>query len=109
MHRKLILISSLLVWIIGSGLATATMADEVSAEKVEKLIASADEARKQAASVGGEWRDTNKMIKKAKQLLEKGDFVAAAKMANKAAKQGHLGYEQAMSQKNLKMPSYLHY
>ncbi|PUB82689.1 MAG: SoxXA-binding protein, partial [gamma proteobacterium symbiont of Ctena orbiculata] len=25
------------------------------------------------------------------------------------AKQGHLGYEQAMSQKDLKMPSYLHY
>ena len=109
MHKKLILISSLLVWIIGSGLATTTMADEVSAEKVEKLITAADEARKHAASVGGEWRDTGKMIKKAKGLLKKGDFVAAAKIANKAAKQGHLGYEQAMSQKDLKMPSYLHY
>jgi hypothetical protein len=49
------------------------------------------------------------MIKKAEALLAKGDFVAAAKLANKAAKQGHLGYEQAMSQKTLKMPSYLHY
>jgi hypothetical protein len=109
MQRKLILISSLLAWLIGTGLATTSVADEASADKVKKLIAAADDARKQAASVGGEWRDTGKMIKKAKALLEKGDFVAAAKLANKAAKQGHLGHEQAMSQKELKMPSYLHY
>ncbi|MCU7877479.1 MAG: SoxXA-binding protein, partial [Candidatus Thiodiazotropha sp. (ex Lucinoma borealis)] len=76
---------------------------------VQKLIEAADAARKQAASVGGEWRDTGKMIKKAKTLMKKGDLVKAAKLANKAAKQGHLGYEQAMSQATLKMPSYLHY
>jgi hypothetical protein len=109
MQRKLILISSLLVWLIGAGFATTSAADEASAEKVKKLITAADDARKQAASVGGEWRDTGKMIKQAKALLEKGDFVTAAKLANKAAKQGHLGYEQAVSQKALKMPSYLHY
>ncbi|MES9993134.1 MAG: hypothetical protein ABW098_14350 [Candidatus Thiodiazotropha sp.] len=109
MQKKSVLISSLLVWMLCSGLATTAMADEVSAEKVSKLIEAADEARKQAASVGGEWRDTGKMIKKAKGLLEKGNFVEAAKLANKAAKQGHLGYEQAMAQKELKMPSYLHY
>ncbi|MES9827506.1 MAG: hypothetical protein ABW201_04510 [Candidatus Thiodiazotropha sp.] len=109
MHKKSVLFSSLLVWILGSGLATTSMADDASADKVKQLIEAADEARKQAASVNGEWRDTGKMIKKAKALLKKGDFVAAAKLANKAAKQGHLGYEQAMSQKDLKMPSYLHY
>ncbi len=109
MQKKSVLFISLLVWIMGSGLATTSMADEASAEKVNKLIEAADDARKQAASVGGEWRDTGKMIKQAKELLAKGDYVAAAKLANKAAKQGHLGYEQAMSQKELKMPSYLHY
>jgi hypothetical protein len=109
MHRKSILISTLLAWVIGAGFATTSLADEVSTEKVQKLIEAADQARKQAASVGGEWRDTGKMIKKAKNLMEKGDFVAAAKIAHAAAKQGHLGYEQAMSQKELKMPSYLHY
>jgi hypothetical protein len=109
MHRKSILIPSLLAWVIGAGLVNTSMADEVSAEKVKNLIAAADDARKQAASVGGEWRDTGKMIKKAKALLEKGDFVTAAKLANQATKQGHLGYEQAMSQKELRMPSYLHY
>jgi hypothetical protein len=49
------------------------------------------------------------MIAKAKDLLKSGDYVAAAKLANDAAKQGHLGYQQAISQKELKMPSYLHY
>jgi hypothetical protein len=109
MQKKFILISSLLAWAIGTGFATISMADEASAEKVKKLIAAADEARKQAASVGGEWRDTGQMIIEATALLDKGDFVAAAKLANQATKQGHLGYEQAMSQKELKMPSYLHY
>ncbi|MCU7918474.1 MAG: SoxXA-binding protein [Candidatus Thiodiazotropha sp. (ex Dulcina madagascariensis)] len=109
MHKKLALLFSLLAGILCAGITTTSLADEASAAKVQKLIDAADAARKEAASVGGEWRDTGKMIKKAKALLSKGDYVAAAKLANDAAKQGHLGYEQAMSQKTLKMPSYLHY
>ncbi|MCM8857708.1 MAG: SoxXA-binding protein [Candidatus Thiodiazotropha sp.] len=109
MQKKLLLIFSLLIGILCSGIATTSLAEDTSAAKVQKLIEAADAARKQAASVGGEWRDTGKMIKKAKTLMKKGDLVKAAKLANKAAKQGHLGYEQAMSQATLKMPSYLHY
>ncbi|MCU7852132.1 MAG: SoxXA-binding protein [Candidatus Thiodiazotropha sp. (ex Monitilora ramsayi)] len=109
MHKKLILLLTLLAAIVCGGTTTTLLADEASAAKVQKLIDAADAARKEAASVGGEWRDTGKMIKKAKKLLKKGDYTAAAKLANDAAKQGHLGYEQAMSQKDLKMPSYLHY
>jgi hypothetical protein len=109
MHKSKTLIYGLLTGILVSGMTTAALANEVSAAKVQKLIDAADAARKQAAEVGGEWRDTGKMIKEAKALMEKGDFVAAAKLANKAAKQGHLGYEQAVSQKELKLPSYLHY
>ncbi|MES9831059.1 MAG: hypothetical protein ABW157_17315 [Candidatus Thiodiazotropha sp. LLP2] len=109
MHKRKTLIYSILAGILCCGMTTLASADEVSAAKVQKLIDAADAARKHAAEVGGEWRDTGKMIKKAKALMEKGDFVGAAKLANKAAKQGHLGYEQAVSQKTLKMPSYLHY
>lgn len=109
MHNRKILIFSMLAGIICFGMTTLTLAADTSAAKVQKLIDAADAARKQAAEVGGEWRDTGKMIKKAKALLEKGEFVAAAKLANKAAKQGHLGYEQAVSQKVLTMPSYVHY
>ncbi|MCU7846355.1 MAG: SoxXA-binding protein [Candidatus Thiodiazotropha sp. (ex Monitilora ramsayi)] len=109
MHKKLILLFTLLAAIAFGGTTTTLLADEASAAKVQKLIDAAEAARKEAASVNGEWRDTAKMIKKAKAKLAKGDYVGAAKLANEAAKQGHLGYEQAMSQKELKMPSYLHY
>lgn len=109
MYKKSLLLVTLLVGLLSAAMTSNLMADEVSAAKVQKLIDAAEAARKEAASVDGEWRDTAKMIKKSKALLEKGDFVAAAKLANEAAKQGHLGYEQAVAQKDLKMPSYLHY
>lgn len=109
MHKKLIFLVTLLAAIVCGGMTSTLLADDASAAKVQKLIDAAEAARKEAASVGGEWRDTADMIKQAKELLDKGEYVDAAKLANEAAKQGHLGYEQAMSQKELKMPSYLHY
>lgn len=76
---------------------------------VDAAVAAADESRKKAASVDGEWRDTGKMIKKAKALAKEGKFDKAVKLANFAERQGKYGYEQAVSQKELKMPSYLKY
>ena len=64
----------------------------------EKAIAAAKDARKQAASVGGEWRDTGKMIKKAEDLLKAGKTEDAAKMAQAAEEEAMLGYIQATSQ-----------
>lgn len=79
--------------IFSSGyLSTANAADAVAA------IAAAKDAQKQAGSVGGEWRDTGKMIKKAEQLLKEGKTEEAAKLAEKAEAQGMLGYMQATSQ-----------
>jgi hypothetical protein len=75
----------------------------------EAAIAAAESARKKAASVDGEWRDTGKMIKKAQAALKAGDSAKAIKLAKKAEKQGKLGYEQAQAQQTLKMPSYLKY
>jgi hypothetical protein len=109
MHKKFLLLVTLLAGLFCAGATTTLFAADASAEKVQKLIDAAEAARKEAASVGGEWRDTGDMIKKAEELLKNGDLVAAAKLANDAAKQGHLGYQQAVSQKDLKMPSYLHY
>jgi len=109
MYKKYLLLVTLVAGLVSAGLTTTVLADEESAAKVQKLIDAAEAARKEAASVGGEWRDTASMIEQAQELLKKGDYVDAAKLANEAAKQGHLGYEQAMSQKDLKMPSYLHY
>lgn len=79
--------------IFSSGyLATANAADAVAA------IAAAKDAQKQASSVGGEWRDTGKMIKKAEKLLKEGKTEKAAKLAQQAEAQGMLGYMQATSQ-----------
>lgn len=86
--------------------ATASSGDKAAAEAA---IAAAESARKKAASIDGEWRDTGKMIKKAQAALKKGDSAKAIKLAKKAEKQGKLGYEQAQSQQTLEMPSYLKY
>ena len=77
--------------------------------KAQKMIDDAESARKKADKVEGEWRDTGKMIKQAQAALQKGDHVKAMKLAAKAHKQGVLGFQQAMEQKNLGTPSYLKY
>lgn len=64
----------------------------------EAAIAAAKAAQKQANLVGGEWRDTAKMIKKAEKLLKEGKAKEAAKLAQEAEAQGMLGYMQATSQ-----------
>ena len=69
-------------------------------------IAEAEKARKKAASVKGEWRDTAKFIKKAQDLVKKSKCNKAVKLAKKASKQGELGYQQAINQQELKMPGY---
>ena len=73
-------------------LTSANAADPVAA------IAAAKDAQKQAKSVGGEWRDTGKMIKKAEKLLKDGDADKAAKLAEAAEAQGMMAYIQATSQ-----------
>ncbi len=88
--------------------AMAKAADPKAA-KADAAIKTADAARKKAASVGGEWRDTGKFIKKAKAAAKKGDFAKALKLAKKAEAEGHMGYEQAVAQKELHLPSYLKY
>ncbi len=72
-----------------------------------QAIAAAEAARKKAGSVGGEWRDTGKLIKKAKAAAEKGENEKAIKLATQARKQGELGYQQAMDQKNAGVPTYM--
>ena len=69
-------------------------------EAATSLIKEASAENKKAAKVGGLWRDANKMIKKAKAALEKGDIKKAMKLAKAAKKQGKLGQVQASDQKS---------
>jgi membrane protein involved in colicin uptake len=88
-----------------AGLPTITFAE--SKDAAEQAIAAAEAARKKAASVGGEWRDTGKMIKEAQAAAEAGKFEEAVKLASKAERQGELGYEQAMHEKDAGFPDWM--
>jgi len=111
MRIKYLLQITVAALLLGASLAPVLAADsaDTNTAKAQQMIEKADAARKQAASVGGEWRDTGKMIKQAKEELAKGEVVAAMKLAAEAHKQSVLGYQQAISQRKLTMPSYLHY
>lgn len=90
---------------VATGEATAEEGDK--AAQAESLIAAAEEARKKAASVGGEWRDTAKMIKNAQTLAGAGEFDEAIKAAAAAKFQAERGYEQAMDEKDAGFPDYM--
>ncbi len=83
---------------------------KADAAMASDAITKAKAAQKKAASVNGEWRDTGKFIKNAEKAAKAGDFDKAVRLANKAANEGRLGYEQAVSQSKLQIPSYFkHY
>jgi hypothetical protein len=73
----------------------------------DQAYSEAEAARKKAASVGGEWRDTKKIMKKAEDAAAKGDYATAIKLSETARTQGELGYIQAMDEKDAGNPSYL--
>ncbi len=81
----------------------------VTAESANSAISAAEAARKKADMVGGEWRDTAKFIRQAREAAKAGDFAKALKLANKGRVQSELGYTQAVSQKELRLPTYLKY
>lgn len=87
--------------------SSGKVADTDAASKAKQAIAAADAARKQADSVGGEWRDTAQLIKDAEGLAKSGQYDEAIQLANQAARQGALGYEQALKEKGASFPSYV--
>ena len=78
---------------MGGG-TSSTQADASSA------ITAAEHETKRAKSKGFEWRDTGKIIKKAKKAMKEGDFDTAVKLANKAKRQSSSALAQAEAQKN---------
>ncbi|NOZ37377.1 MAG: SoxXA-binding protein [Gammaproteobacteria bacterium] len=69
-------------------------------DEAKAAISKAEQKAKQAAKVDYVWRDTGKIIKKAKSALKKGDIKAAIKLANKAARQGDNALKQYAEQRN---------
>lgn len=90
-------------WILASFLSfqfysPVTLANDQSSltkSEVTQAIASAEKARKKAASVGYEWRDTRKLIKQAKKALKANQLKKALSLAKQAKFQGNAAYEQS--------------
>ena len=76
------------------GGTSATKGDASSA------IIAAEHENSRAKKKGFEWRDTGKLIKKAKEAEKAGDFGKAVKLANKAKNQASNAIAQAEAQKN---------
>jgi hypothetical protein len=96
--RKIAILSVLLM-----ASACTTMSDDAGMDgdvDLSSLISQAAEENKKAAAAGGLWRDADKMIKKAKTAMEKGDAKKAMKLAKQALAQGKLGQAQSKAEKN---------
>ncbi|MGB5468269.1 MAG: hypothetical protein WBM84_19560 [Sedimenticolaceae bacterium] len=103
MLTKRIALAVLLGGLLAVGTATAN--DKATADAA---IAAAKAAQKAAAAVGGEWRDTGKIIKKAEQAAAEGNYGSAVKLARQAEEQGRIGKEQALGQVDVGNPKYLY-
>lgn len=62
-------------------------------------IMAASQANKKAKKVEFEWRNTGKLIKKAKAAAKEGEFDKAVKLANKAKKQAQMAMLQYKASK----------
>ena len=89
------------------GLWVPVQATAGDAAAFEDSVKAALAAQKAASSVGGEWRDTGKMIKGAQEAAKAGDYDKAMTLAEQARRQAELGYKQALAEKNAGLPPYL--
>lgn len=88
------------VAVMGASLLVACAGNAAAADEKSFNAAyqAAESARKEAASMKHEWRDTAKMLKQAKETAAKGDYAAAEKIADKARMQSENAIAQAKEQ-----------
>jgi hypothetical protein len=79
--------------------STAQQAKSAIPADVSQAINEAVAAREKAGSVGGEWRDTSKIIGKAKAAAKAGEYDKAKKLAHQARREGELGHAQVMHER----------
>lgn len=78
-----------------------------SAAAYEAALSAAKAEQKKAAAVGGEWRDTGKVLKKAEEAAAAGDYAKATNLADRARFESEMGQQQAAEQVNVGNPGYL--
>lgn len=86
-----------IVLLITLALSLSAVADTASDNKAKAATAikNAQTSQKNAKSVGFEWRDMGKMIKKAVAAQKAGKYVKAVKTANAVVRQGNEALKQA--------------
>lgn len=82
-----------------TALALFVAAGPVQAGDASQAIEKAESANARAAKVGYEWRDTGKIIQRAKEAMEDGDTGTAMALAEEARQQAVQAYKQYQTQK----------
>ena len=87
-------------------ISTSALAATPSKKEVGTAVQAAVKSVEAAKAVQGEWRDSYKILGKAKKAYRKGDMATAMKLANKAKRQGEMGKAQALAERKYQsMPS----
>jgi hypothetical protein len=107
--KKLAMIAALalMVGASGSALAAAHSGGAVSKKDAAAAIGAAIQETNAAAKVQYEWRDTYKIIGKAKKAYKKGDYAKAKKLAHKAKKQSEMAQVQQKAEMHADVPGYV--
>ena len=100
MKKLAALCTALLLGISLAGCAGGPAEPSHTQADAQAAIAAAKAAKKKAAAVGYEWRDTGKIIKKAEKALKAGDYAKAVKLAKKAERQSKNALAQYETNKN---------
>ena len=77
-----------------------TPLSSIAGSSFDKAVKSATAEIDKAKAAGYEWRDSRKILKKAKAAEKKGDHAKAMKLVAQAKQQGTIAVAQAKLQKN---------
>ncbi|HOP16518.1 MAG: SoxXA-binding protein [Chromatiaceae bacterium] len=102
------LTNKLALAVLIGGLTVGGTAIATDKSDADAAIAAAKAAQQAASSVGGEWRDTGKLIEAAEKAVAEGNFGTAVDLAKQAEGQGMLGKDQALGQRGVGNPKYLY-
>ena len=98
MKKIALIVAAASLAISGASFAAGPAKKDVAAA-IQAAVKSIEAAKK----VRGEWRDSYKILGKAKKAYHKGDLKKAMKLAKKVQRQGHMGKQQAMEQMHATM------
>ena len=82
---------------------TTAFAKGSSKKDAAAAVQNAVKAVEAAKAVRGEWRDSYKILGKAKKAYKKGYYATTVKLAGKVERQGKMGKTQAMAEANATM------